>query len=86
VIADGGWIAGNGQNVAYAANGPSSEKSSLQTNNILVAGGEMRNGFDAASFESAGDDKRVHADAGHGAGVDVNGIDFAGSHDFSTCS
>ena len=56
--------------------------SGLQTDDVLIARGEMRNGFDAASFESAGDDQRVHADASHGAGVDVDGVDFAGRHNF----
>ena len=41
----------------------------------------MRNGFDAARFERAGDDQRVHADAGHRAAVDVDGIDFVRGHD-----
>ena len=42
----------------------------------------MRNGFDAARFERAGGHQRVHADAGHRAAVDVDGVDFARGHDF----
>ena len=42
----------------------------------------MRNGFDAACFERAGGDERVHADASHRAAVDVDGVDFVRGHDF----
>ena len=42
----------------------------------------MRHGFHAAGFERAGGHQSVHADASHGAGIDVDGVDFARSHDF----
>ncbi len=41
-----------------------------------------RDSLDAAGFESACSHERVHADAGHGAAVDVYGIDAARGHDF----
>src|SRR5262249_61357535 len=71
-----------GENIADAADGPSAEKSGLETDNVLVARGQVRDSLDAASFEGAGGDERVHADASHSAGVDVDGVDFAGSHEF----
>ena len=76
VIANRGRIAGDCQDVADAADGPRPEQCGLQANDILVARGEMRNGLDAAGFESAGNDERVHSNASHGAGVDVDGIHF----------
>ena len=45
----------------------------LQADNVLVARGEMRNRFDAAGFQCACDDQRVHANASHGAAIDVDG-------------
>src|SRR5258708_1955375 len=42
----------------------------------------MRDSLDAAGFESACSHERVHADAGHGAAVDVYGIHAARGHYF----
>ena len=53
----------------------------MQADDILVARGQMGNGFDAAGFQSAGHNQRVHADAGHGSAVDVDGIHFFRGHD-----
>src|SRR6266478_4109791 len=52
IIADRRRIAGDGKNVANAADGPRAEKRSLQADDVLVACGEMRNGFDATGFET----------------------------------
>jgi len=52
----------------------------LQADDILIASGEMRNGLDAAGFQSAGGDQRVHSNASHRAGVDVDSVDLARSH------
>ena len=41
----------------------------------------MRNGLGAAGFQGAGNHHGVHADAGHGAAIDVDGVDLAGRHD-----
>ena len=81
IVADRGRIAGDGENIAHAADGPCAQQSGLQPDDILIPRGEMRNGFHAARFESAGNDECVHADASHGAGIDVDGMHFAGGHD-----
>src|SRR4029077_12403577 len=82
IIADGRWVARDGENIANTANGPRAEKRGLQADDVLIACCEMRNGFDASGFERAGDDQGVHADAGHGSTIDVNGIHFFRRHDF----
>src|SRR5467141_3300358 len=80
VVADGWRITGDGKNVADTANGPRAEKSGLQADDVLVAGGEMGNGFEAEGFESAGHNQSVHANAGHGSAVDIDGIHLFGGH------
>src|SRR5258706_12991642 len=82
VIADGGRVACDGEDVANAADSPCAEEHGLQADDVVVARGEVRHGFHAARFERTRGDERVHADAGHGAAVDVDGIDFARGHDF----
>jgi len=42
----------------------------------------MRNGFDARASRAPATNLKRPCDASHGAGIDVDGIDFAGSHDF----
>src|SRR5713226_7362755 len=80
VIADGRRITGDGENIADAAYGPRAEQRSLQADDVLVTCREMWNGFDAAGFQRASHDQGVHADAGHGSAIDVDGIHFLRCH------
>ena len=41
----------------------------------------MRNRLDAASFQRAGHDQRVHAHARHRAAINIDGVDAPGRHD-----
>src|SRR4029077_16651768 len=63
IVADRGRITGNGEDVANAADGPRAEQRGLEADDVLIARGEVRNGFDAARFEGPGNDQRVHAHA-----------------------
>src|SRR5258708_5774155 len=81
VVADRRRITRDGENIADSADGPRAEKRGLQADDVLVASREMRNGFDAAGFQRAGHNQRVHTDAGHGAPIEVDGIDLGRSHD-----
>ena len=81
IVADRRRIAGDREDVANAADGPRAEQHRLQSDDVVVARGEMRNRFDAARFERARSHQRVHADAGHRAAVHVDDIDFARRHD-----
>ena len=65
MIAERRRIAGDGQHVAHAADGPGAQQHGLQADDVRIARGEVRNGFDAARFERAGHHQRVHAHAGH---------------------
>ena len=80
IIANRRGIAGDGEYVANAANGPRAEQHGLQADDVVVARREVRNRFNASRFEGARDDQRVHAHARHGPAVDVNGVDLARSH------
>src|SRR5690349_9458458 len=82
VVAYGRWIAGDGENIAHAADGPGAEKYGLQADDVVVAGGEVRDGFDSAGLERARGHERVHDDASHGAAADVDGVHVAAGHDF----
>jgi len=59
---------------------PRAEKTSLQADDVLVARREMGNSFDAAGFQRASHDQSVHADASHGAAIDVDGVHFFRRH------
>src|SRR6267378_4230842 len=74
------WITCDSEHVADATDGPRAEKRSLQADDVLVARREMRNGFDAAGFQRAGHNQGVHANAGHGSAIDVDGVHFFGRH------
>src|SRR5271165_6171905 len=82
IVADGWRIAGDAENVAHASDCPGAQQHGLQADNVEIARGEVRDGFDAAGFECASDDERVHSDTSHGAAVDVDSIGFSGGHDF----
>ena len=76
VIAERGWVAGDGEDVTHAADGPSTEKHRLQADDVCIAGGEMRDGFEAVGFESASQNEGVHADAGERSAININCIHF----------
>src|SRR6202158_1112065 len=80
VITNRRWITCDSEYVADAADGPRAEKRSLQADDVLIARREMRNSFDAAGSQRAGHNQGVHADAGHGSAIDVDGIHFFGRH------
>src|SRR5580704_3161486 len=82
VVADGRRIAGDGKYVANAADSPGAEQARLQTDDVEIARGEMRDGLDTSCFERTSGDEGVHANASHSAAVDVYGVDFFRDHDF----
>src|SRR3984957_19472289 len=83
MIAEGGGIAGDGQNIANATDGPGAEQHGLQADDIGVAGGYVRDGFETVRFERTGQNHGVHADASESAAIDVDGVDCGMSHDAS---
>src|SRR5438046_142162 len=81
VVARGWRIAANRKYVANASNRPCSQQCSLQSDQIQIPSGQMRNGLDSARLECAGYHHRIHTDARQRAAVNVNRIDTAGRHD-----
>ncbi len=53
IIADRRRIAGDGEDVADTADGPSAKQHGLQADDVEIARGEVRHGFDAAGLQSA---------------------------------
>ena len=74
-------IAGNGQEVANPADAPGAEQRGLQTDEILVPRGDVRNRFHSARLQGSGQHQRVHAHAGQRAAIDVDGIHAAAGDD-----